>query len=364
MRVLIVKLSSLGDVIHTLPALTALRRHWPDAHLTWLVEPAAAELLDGHPALNRVLILPRPAWRNLWRWGQGRDAARALRDFLQRLRDTPYDLILDFQGLAKSAVWVAAARGACKLGPGPGRRRNELAWLAYHRRAPLADPGAHAIERSLALLDALGLARLPIRYDVPIRPENEREAAERLTGLGLGQGAPFVAVNPQTRWRTKNWTAAGFAAVADRLAERGLPVVFTGAPGDRAALDEIAAAMHSPMRRLDGQTTLKTLAALYRRARVVLSTDTGPMHLAVAVGTPVVALFGPTDPRSTGPYGAGHVVLRCGVPCSPCFQKTCRTHRVETHACMRRLAPDAVADTVARLAQGEHPATAPRPLPA
>ncbi len=351
MRVLIVKLSSLGDVIHTLPALTALRRHWPDAHLTWLVEPAAAEILHEHPALNRVLVLPRRTWADLLRRGRLFRAARQALQFLRELRAVPYDLALDFQGLAKSAVWVAAARASIKLGPGPGRRRNELAWLAYDRRAPLPAPAAHAVERNLALLDTLGVPRGPLRYDLPVAPAAERAAAELLAGAGLAADTAFVAACPQTRWPTKNWTAAGFAAVADALAGRGLPVVFTGASADRAALDEIAAAMRTPMRRLDGLTPLPVLAAVFRRARVVLATDTGPLHLAVAVGTPVVALFGPTDPGYTGPFGAGHVVLRSGVPCSPCFQRTCRTRVVEPHACMRRLAPATVADAVSRLGQ-------------
>lgn len=348
MKVLIVKLSSLGDVIHTLPALTALRRHWPDAHLAWLVEPAAAEILRDHPALNRLLVLPRPAWRESLRAGRVGTLGRQVRAFLRELRDTAYDLVLDFQGLAKSALWVAAARAARKLGPGPGRRRNELAWWAYTGRAPLPNPDAHAVERNLALLDALGLSRLPVRYDLPVPAESERAAEALLSECGLAAGTAFVAVAAQTRWPTKNWTAAGFAAVADELNRRGLPAVFTGAPGDRAALDEIAAAMRTPMRRLDGRTPLQTLAAVFRRARTVLATDTGPMHLAVAVGTPVVALFGPTDPGYTGPYGEGHRVLRQPVPCSPCFQRTCRTRVVEPHACMTRISAAEVVQAVLR----------------
>lgn len=346
MRVLIVKLSSLGDVIHTLPALTALRRHWPDAHLTWLVEPSAADILHGHPALNRVLLLPRPAWADLFRRGRLFRVARQVLQFLRELRATSYDLVLDFQGLAKSAVWVAAARAAAKLGPGPGRRRNELAWLVYDRRVPLPSPGVHAVERNLALLDALGVPRGPVRYDLPVAPEVERAATELLAGAGLAAGAAFVAACPQTRWPTKNWTATGFAAVADALAGRGLPVVFTGAPADRTALDEIAAAMRTPMCRVDGRTPLPVLAAVFRRARAVLATDTGPLHLAVAMGTPVVALFGPTDPGYTGPHGPGHRVVRQAVPCSPCFRRTCRTRVVEPHACMRRLAPETVVQAV------------------
>jgi ADP-heptose:LPS heptosyltransferase len=187
-------------------------------------------------------------------------------------------------------------------------------------------------------------------YDFPLPAESEAGAAALLQELGLRPGEPFVAVNAMTRWPTKNWTPAGFAAVAEGLGAHGLPVVFTGAPEDRASLDQIAAAMRSPMRRLDGRTSLRVLGAVFRQARVVVSTDTGPLHIAVAVGTPVVALFGPTDPAYTGPHGEGHVVLRSGVPCSPCFEKTCRTTRVEPHACMRRLDPSEVVAAAVRLA--------------
>jgi lipopolysaccharide heptosyltransferase I len=358
-NILIVKLSSLGDVTHTLPALTTLRRHWPAAQLTWLVEPPALEILRGHPALDRIIVWRRSDWVKQLRGLRLSAAYRLLRALLRELRDTHYDLVVDFQGLAKSALWVAAARAARKAGYGPGTRRNELAWLAYNQRVPVRVPDAHAVERNLRLLEGLGLPRLPLRYDFPILPENEREAASLLARVGIENGAAFVTANALTRWPTKNWTAEGFAQTADALALRGLPVVFTGAAEDRAALDEIAAAMRTPMRRLDGRTSLKTLAAVFRRARAALSTDTGPMHIAVAVGTPVVALFGPTDPGYTGPHGGGHVVLRSGVPCSPCFKKTCRTKLVEPHACMRRLQPDAVADAVARLALSEKPVSAP-----
>ncbi len=361
MNILIVKLSSLGDVVHTLPALTTLRRHWPAARITWLAEPPAFEILRGHPALDRILVWPRRKWTGLLRAGRLPAAGRLLREFLRELRDTRFDLVVDFQGLAKSALWVAAARAAEKAGYGPGHRRREWAWLACNRRVPVRDPRAHAVERNLQLLEGLGLPRLPLRYDFPILPENEREAAALLAELGLPAGVPFVAASVLTRWPAKNWTPEGFAQTADALALRGLPVVLTGAAEDRAALDAVAAVQRSPVRRLDGRTSLKTLAAVFRRARVVLSTDTGPLHIAVAVGTPVVALFGPTDPGYTGPYGDGHVVLRSAVPCSPCFQKTCRTRLVEPHACMRRLEPSVVADAVARLAAQERPGWKPIP---
>jgi 3-deoxy-D-manno-octulosonic-acid transferase/heptosyltransferase-1 len=148
------------------------------------------------------------------------------------------------------------------------------------------------------------------------------------------------------RWPTKLWEPQLFAELADRLEGEGICVVFTGAGPDGPALDEIGRFMTRRHRRLDGRTNLNQLAALYRRAQVVVTTDSGPMHLAAAVGTPVVALFGPTAPWRTGPYGPNHVVLRADVSCSPCFKKHCSTTQYEERACMKRLTVDLVAQAV------------------
>lgn len=342
MNILIVKLSALGDVIHTLPALVTLRAHHPDATIHWLVESPALELVQGHPALDRALPWPRQDWSRRLRKGQWLRLGREVHAFVRQLRATPYDLIIDFQSLLKSAIWVAIARGRRKAGYGPGLRRNERGWLALNERVPVTDPNAHAVERNLRLLEGLGLPRQPVRYDFAIPPANDQEAAAQLAEVGIGEGTPFIAVSPMTRWPTKNWTPGHFAAVLDQLDVQGLRAVVTGSPGDRVAIDAVIAAARRPVRRIDGRTPIKTLAAVFRRARLVLSTDTGPMHLAVAVGTPVVALFGPTSPDYTGPYGPGNVVLRAGLACSPCYKKTCLTTEFEKHACMLRLKPEDV----------------------
>lgn len=350
MRVLIVKLSAIGDVVHTLPALTMLRRNVPDARITWLVEAAGAELLEGHPALDRVLVVPRHEWRSLTARHRWFAAARGFTGFVGELRRDAYDLAIDFQGLAKSGIWMRFARATRKAGFDRGLQRNEGAWLALNERIPPISIERHALERGLHLVEALGFAPQPIAYDLALGSEVVAEAARLLGELGLAPDQPFVAVNPVTRWPTKDWEATRFAAAADRLNQAGLPAVFTGAPGDRAAIDAIGAAMTTPIRRLDGRTRLKVLAEICRRARVVLSTDTGPMHIAVAVGTPVVALFGPTAPWRTGPHGESNEVLRLELPCSPCFRRRCQTTSCEPRACMLRLDPADVADAVLRRA--------------
>ncbi len=218
--------------------------------------------------------------------------------------------------------------------------------MALNERVPPTSPDVHALDRGLHLLEALGFPRLPVTYDFHPGAEREQEAERLLVEAGLGAGRRFVAVNPMTRWPTKDWEAGRFAATADTLGRTGVPVVFTGGPGDREAIDAIVARMATKPARLDGRTGLRVLGAVLQRASVLLTTDTGPMHLAAAMGTPVVALFGPTSAARTGPYGPGHVVLRAGLACSPCFKRQCLTKDYEPRACMLRLEPDQVVDAV------------------
>jgi lipopolysaccharide heptosyltransferase I len=349
-NILIVKMSALGDVTHTLPALTTLRRHHPAAHIAWLVEEIAVDIIQGHQALDRVIVWRRRKWQQLAKSGRLLTLARAVSAFLRELRDTRYDLIIDFQALLKSALWVSLARGVRKAGYGPGMRHAEGSWIVLNERVPAVPNEKHAIDRYLLLLEGLGMPRLPLAYDFPFSPETEREAGSLLSAAGLPAGTAFVAANPMSRWPTKNWTTDHFAQLADSVVAHGLQLVWTGGPADRAAIDSICGSMQSKAVRVDGRTSLKTLAAIYRRARVVVSTDTGPMHIAAAVGTPVVALFGPTSPESTGPYGEGHSVLRVGLDCSPCFKKTCKTRQYEKHACMLRLKVAEVSHAVLRQA--------------
>lgn len=347
-RILIVKLSALGDVIHTLPALTTLRRHAPTAVIRWLVEDAAADLLENHPALDQRLVLPRRELRRLRQEKRWFEMARTLLRFRRELRAESYEWVIDFQGLAKSAVWVAAARSPRKAGFDRGLPRNEGAWLTLHQRVmpPAAD--VHALERNLILLEGLGFPRLPIRYDLPITPELESRARTLLEETGVAPGQTWIAVNPVTRWPTKDWHPEGFAQVIRGLDKSGIVAVFTGGPGDKPAIDAVERSLGRPVPRLDGRTRILELAALFRIAPLVLTTDTGPMHLAAAVGARVVALFGPTAPWRTGPYGPGHEVLREELSCSPCFRRTCLTASYERRACMLRILPERVVTAVLR----------------
>ena len=339
MNILIVKTSAIGDVIHTLPALHALRTAYPEARIDWLIEEAASDLIVGHPALHRVLVAKRKSWLRQLRSGDRLTSLREIKAFIRELRETEYDLLLDFQGLLKSSIWVALARAKRKVGFGRGMEHAECSYLFLNERIPPVDMDRHAAERELLLLKAIGIPPAGMVFGLPIE-EVDRQRVRQL--LGDTERGSLVAINPMTTWPTKHWESDRFAAVADRLAADGHQVVFTGGPGDQAAIGEICRAMQGRALNLAGSTSLKDLAALFQLACVVVTTDTGPMHLAAAVNTPVVALFGPTAPWRTGPYGSSwHKVLRTALPCSPCLKKQCSTRE-----CMQKITIEQVISAV------------------
>ena len=346
MKILIIKLSAIGDVIHTLPALNALRKHDPEAKITWLVEAAAAPLIVGHPALDRVLVSHRKSWADaiLGRGsGSRKNAFKEACSFIRDLRKTRYDLIIDFQNLLKSGFMVGLARGGRKVGFAKGMQRNEGAHLFYNQRVAPVSMEIHAIERYQMLLKAIGVAAEAIDYQIPVSDSDKDHVSRLLKDTGIEKDQRLVAINPMARWETKLWRPERFAQVADRLLKTDhVKVVFTGGAADRDAIDAILAMMKAPAVNLAGRTSLKELAALYSRADLLISTDTGPMHLAAAMETPVVALFGPTAPWRTGPYGDHHQVLFSKDPCAPCFKRTC-----ETNLCMAQITVEHVWKAVA-----------------
>lgn len=334
-NILIVKTSAIGDVTHTLPALNALRSRYPKARITWVVEEAAAGLLVGHPALDRLLVSRRKHWAKELRRGPRR-AWAALGEawcFLRQLRDTRYDLLLDFQGLLKSGVLVALARADRKVGFGRGMAHAEGSWIFLNERVPAVDMNIHALDRELLLLKSLGVESPEVVFSLPITDAHRQKVEGLLAAASVDRSRPLLAINPQATWPTKLWFPERFAELADRLAAQGWAVVFTGSPADREEIVRIIAAMHAPAANLAGATSLLELAALYGMAKLVVSTDTGPMHIAAATGTPVVAIFGATAPWRTGPWGQQHRVVRVELPCSPCLKKYCPAER----ECMREI---------------------------
>jgi len=337
-NILIVKLSAIGDVIHTLPSLAALRRLYPQAHITWIIEEASADLIAGHPDLDRVLVSRRKRWtRELRNPGRIGEVIKEIRDFIREFRDRPYDLVIDFHGLFKSAVFVFLSRGRRKLGY---NSLQELSGLFLNEKIP-EDMEKHAVDRYLDFPRYLGARDSEPEFFIPVGKENEKKVDELLRSSGIDRDERFVAVSPMALWETKLWDEDKFAALCDRIiSELGVKIVFTG--NEEGGMNErIQSLMTVPCVNLGGKTTLRDLACLYQRAVLLVTTDSGPMHIAAAAGTPVVALFGPTSPARTGPYGKEHTVIRREIDCSPCFLKKC-----ETRQCMKDISVEEVFQAV------------------
>jgi 3-deoxy-D-manno-octulosonic-acid transferase/heptosyltransferase-1 len=345
MNILIVKMSAIGDVIHTLPALNAIRGHFPNAHIAWLVEEAASPLVVGHEALDRVLISGRKRWiKGLVESGDFSNIGKASR-FIRQLRDTHYDLVLDFQSLLKSGVLVGLSRGKRKVGFDQGMEHMEKSHLFLNEPIPPVDMNIHALLRGMMLIESLGIKVSEIQYKLPIGKRDLQTVDDLIVRSGIRKDKPFVAIHPVAQWETKLWNNKRFSDLADGLIEMyDAEVVFTGSQQDRSMVDDIRALMIRKSVNLAGETTLKTLAGLYEKADLLISTDTGPMHLAAAVGTPVVALFGPTAPWRTGPFGQGHQVVRVGLECSPCFKRHC-----QTKDCMKQILVEHVLGAVQKI---------------
>lgn len=353
MKILIIKLSAIGDVIHTLPALNAIRKKYPDAHITWLVEEAASGLIKGHPAIDRILVSKRKQWIKDLSGLSCMNSIKEASGFIKKLRDTRYDLVIDFQGLLKSAILAGLSKGKCKAGFGRGMEHQEHSYLFLNKRISPVSMDNHALKRSLMLIDSMGIGCGDIVFNLPVTGHDKRLADDLLDNflnnslIGHEIKAPrlLFAVNPVAKWETKLWSNGKFAVLADRLIEQyNARVVFTGSAQDRKIIQSIISDMKQEAADLSGKTSLKVLAAIYERANCLVSTDTGPMHLAAAVGTPVVALFGPTAPWRTGPFGKGHKIIRAGLCCSPCFKRQCTAID-----CMKQISVDDVLAGVNKL---------------
>ena len=257
------------------------------------------------------------------------------------MRQRPYDLVIDFHGLFKSSIIVFLSRGKRKLGYDS---LQELSGLFLNEKIP-EDMNKHAVDRYLDFPRYLGAKIDSAEFILPSNKEAEAKTRILLDKYNL-EDKKFIAINPIAYWETKLWSNEKFAHLADLINNKlQMKVVFTGS--EKEPIEKITSLMTTESINLGGATTLLDLAYLYKKARMVITTDSGPMHLAAAVETPVIALFGPTDPARTGPYGAGHTIIRTELPCSPCFLKKCPTKK-----CMEDISPEQVFAAVKKINKG------------
>ncbi len=377
-KILIIKPSSLGDIVHSLPTLKAVRQLFPKAFISWLVKEEWAGILEGNPYLDEILSFPF--------------TLNGMPQIIGSVRKRRFDLVLDLQGLLRSSVISFLSGASIRIGYDSAR---EGAKIFYTERVRVPSLDIHAVDRYMLSVGTEGFTPSPSDFYIKIDQADTGYVREMLA-INNSVNSPLVAINPQARWKTKVWRQERFDQLADLLADKlGARIVLVGSAikesgaGRAVDTDELASGLPSeqsereeeaprvlpvegatraslasiqranasvgrgrlhpalpvegdgrspvidatraPIIDMRGKTNLKQLAALLREVDLLVTNDSGPMHIAAALGTPVVAIFGPTDPKRTGPYGEIHRVIRGSAPCSPCFRKSCNR---QSHLCM------------------------------
>ena len=335
MKVLILKPSSLGDVVQALPVARLLRRARPGTEIHWWLNQELVPLLEGDPDVARVIPFDRK------RLGRLSGIPRLI-GHLNTLRSERYDWVIDLQSLARSAFVSWYARGGFTIGLDD---RREGAPAFYDQAVPRAGFRYHAVDWYLDVLRALGVP-VDMGFEwLPPRPEVIRLLRCRIPSID----PDCIALQPGARWDNKRWPLDHFRQLVVRLRAR-LPrtqMLILGGNGDRAMGAALAGAGVPGVLDLTGQLDLQELVEVMRQVRVLVTNDTGPMHIAAALGRPVVGLFGPTEPLRTGPYGPQHRILRHEIPCAPCMKSRCRWR--DPIACLVGMAPRTVAEEVVGL---------------
>jgi len=313
MRLLVIKLSSLGDLFHALPTVARIHEAW-GAEIDWVTNKSYVDLVRRFSPVKRVIGFPRQHFFS--------NAG----NFLKEVRQDKYDYVFDMQGLLKSALTARAARSAKIIGPSFHREGSRL---FYSSVTGPKNKNRHAVEENLDLLDHLGIERSPLKFPVIF---------DRPASLPSG---PRIGLLPCSRWKTKNWPPEHFVEVARALSSQAQVFIF-GAPEDRDVCVHIAAQAGDGVTDMCAKTSLVELGGWLAAMDLVITVDSGPMHMAAAAGTPVLAVFGATDHRRTGPFGAQHKVLhRDDLACRPCLSRNCQLKERDIR-CLTGLTPERV----------------------
>jgi len=313
-KILVVKPSSLGDIIHSLPFLSALKRRFREAEIHWVVARGLEGLLEGHPLLTKLWVMDKDRWKKP---SLAMNTLREITSLARGLRAEGFGLVVDLQGLLRSGLITAATGAPVRVGFEEAREGSRL----FYTHRVRGGREVHAVDRYLRVAGYLGCDTSTVDFPVLADPYP----------LPLGEYAVLVA---GARWETKKWPADKFGELAARLHVRS---VVAGGPADSSLAETIVSLSGGMATSVAGKTTLRELAGVIRGARFMVSNDTGPMHIAAALGVPVFALFGPTSPARTGPYGRIHRIIRTDIPCAPCYRRHCKEPK-----CMQGIAVETV----------------------
>ena len=335
-NILVVKPSSLGDVVHTLPVVSELRRHFPAARISWLVNASLVDIARTSPYVDEIIPFDRERWRGVF--GVALDAM-GFAGVCGDLRGRRFDLVMDLQGLFRSGFLTRITNAPVRLGFLNAR---ELGHVFYNARVMPPKATMHAVDRYLATLKRIGIAPGEPDFAMRINPRALVSVEGMLAAFRDRAEGPLLVISPFTRWPTKEWPMEHYAAVVSEARRRwDCRVVISASAADEARASGLAA-MAPDAVNLAGRTDLAAAIALLSKGDVIVTGDSGPMHIADALGVPMVAIFGPTDPDRTGPYRQRDAVVRVAVDCAPCLDRQC----AKEHECMRAVTPEMVLDKI------------------
>ena len=306
-KILIIKPSSLGDVIHSLPFLKSLNETFLDTEIHWVIARGLEGLLENHPMIKRIWIINKDDWKNL------KTLERTIKEFrylFSELKKESFDIVVDLQGLFRSALIAYTTGSPIRIGLKNSREGSSL----FYTHKVESERDIHAVDKYLMIASALGCEIKNISFPMPLIKEKDyiKKIKEEI--------GDYVVLIPSARWKTKIWGAEKFGRLSKMLNMRSLII---GSNSDIEIAKEIEVFSSGKAISFAGKTDLKDVITLIRGSRFVISNDTGPMHIAAALNKQVVAIFGPTSPERTGPYGKNHLVIRSSLSCSPCFKKRC-----------------------------------------
>jgi heptosyltransferase-1 len=324
-KILIIKPSSLGDVVHSLPFLNALRTRFPKTEIHWVIAKGLEGLLEGHPMINRLWIINKDSWKKI------RNVERTIKELkilFRELKKERFDLVVDLQGLLRSSIITSATGAPVRIGFSEAREGSRV----FYTDKIKGGKDIHAVDRYLKIAAFLGCDTSDVCFPFPLYKQS--------SPITLPSSEDYAVLVPGARWKTKRWSPENFGELSSRLT---LNTIIVGSKKDAGIANEILSKSKGKSISLAGKTNLKELIEVMRGAKFVVSNDSGPMHIAAALGITVFAIFGPTNPLRTGPYGESHTIIKEDISCAPCFKKTCNDMK-----CMNSLSAKKVYEIIKR----------------
>lgn len=341
-KILIVRLSAIGDVLHCTPLTKALRQNYPNAKISWIIGDKSKDILLGNPYLDEIVVWNKEEWATLLKTDllAGFRAFRALEKALQAEQ---YDMVVDVH--AQLIPGLITWRSGAPIRVGFSNAK-ELAPLFYNLKAPQIRKRP-ITQQYLGVLEALGISEYDAEMIMPIAPENHQKAAQVWENYKISATDKVIVLNPSTTWMTKCWPPDYFAQLGNcLLQEKGVKIVLTGAKSDIPLVSQIKEKIDGDIIDIAGATSLKDLAAIARKCHLFVSGDTGPLHIAAAVGAPTLSIFGPTDPKVYTPSGEHHASIVTPAPC-----RLCRKRKCSKFVCMEQIEPKMVYQQALKLLQ-------------